>query len=70
MQVWLTNVAHVPDLRYHLFSLPTVVKNGHTFEGRPTGVVVRLKSEEKIVFPLSGALYSLNPFTTAKNIPH
>ena len=70
VQVLLTNVAHVPDLRYHLFSLPTVVKNGHTFEGRPTGVVVRLKSEEKIVFPLSGALYSLNPFTTAKNIPH
>ena len=42
MQVLLTNVAHVPDLRYHLFSLPTLVKNGHTFEGRPTRVVVKL----------------------------
>jgi len=59
VQVLLTNVAHVPDLRYHLFSLPTLVKNGHTFEGRPSGIVVRLKSERSIVFPLSGNLYSL-----------
>ena len=59
VQVLLTNVAHVPDLRYHLFSLPTLVKNGHTFEGRPSGIVVRLKSEKSIVFPLSGNLYSL-----------
>ena len=62
VQVLLTNVAHVPDLRYHLFSLPTLVKNGHTFEGRPTGVVVRLKSERSIVFPLSGTLYSLHGY--------
>ena len=34
----LANVAHVPDLRYHLVSLPTLVKNGHTFEGHPTGL--------------------------------
>ena len=59
MQVLLTNVAHVPDLRYHLFSLPTLVKNGHTFEGSPSVIVVRLKSEKSIVFPLSGNLYSL-----------
>ena len=51
VQVLMTNVAHVPDLRYHLFSLPTLVKNGHTFEGRPSGIVVRLKSERSIVFP-------------------
>ena len=44
VQVLLTNVAYVPDLRYHLFSLPTLDKNGHTFEGRPLGIVVRLKS--------------------------
>ena len=59
VQVTLTNVAHVPDLRHHLFSLPTLVKNGHTFEGRPTEVVEKLKSERSIVFPLTGNLYSL-----------
>ena len=59
VRVTLTNVAHVPDLRYHLFSLPTLVKHGHTFEGRPAGVVVKLKSERSIVFPLTGNLYSL-----------
>ena len=58
-QMLLTNVAHVPHLRYHIFSLSTLVKNGHTFEGRPTGVVVKLKSERSIVFPLGGTLYSL-----------
>ena len=35
------------------------VKNGHTFEGRPTGVVVKLEPERSIVFLLSGTLYSL-----------
>ena len=59
VQLLLTNVAHVPDLRYHLFSLPTLVKNGHTLEGRPTGIVVKLKSERSIVFPFTGTLYSL-----------
>ena len=59
VQALLTNVAHVPDIRYHLFSLPTLVKNGHTFEGRRTGIVVKLKSERLIVLPLSGTLYSL-----------
>ena len=59
VRVTLTNVAQVPDLRYHLCSLPTLVKNGHTFEGRPAGIVVKLKSERSIVFPLTGNLYSL-----------
>ena len=59
MQVWLTNVAHVPDLRYYPFSLPTLVKNGHAFEEHPTGVVVKLKSERSIVFPLTRTLYNL-----------
>ena len=35
VQVLLTNVAHMPHLRYYPFSLLTLVKNGHTFEGRP-----------------------------------
>ena len=59
VQVTLTTIAHVPDLRYHLFSLPTLVKHGHAFEGRPAGIVVKLKSERSIVFPLTGNLYSL-----------
>ena len=35
------------------------MKHGHNFEGRPTGIVVKLKSERSIVFPLTGKLYSL-----------
>ena len=54
VQVTLTNVGHVPDLRHHLFSLPTLVKHGHTFEGRSAGTVVKLNSERSIVFPLTG----------------
>ena len=34
------------------------MKDGHTFEGRPAGIV-KLKSERSIVFPLTGNLYSL-----------
>ena len=60
VRVTLFNVAHVPDLRYHPFSLHTlVVEHGHTFEGRPAGMVVKLKFERLIVFPLTGNLYSL-----------
>ena len=49
VDVLLTNVAHVPDLRYNLFSLPTLIKNGHAFEGRPTGVIVGFKSKSLIM---------------------
>ena len=59
VRVTLTNVVRVPDLRHHIFSLPSLVKNGHTDEGRPAGIVVKLKSERSIVFPLNGNLYSL-----------
>ena len=59
VQVLLTNVEHVPDLRYHIFSLPTLVKNGQRHEGHPTGVVVNLKSARSIVHLLSRILYSL-----------
>ena len=59
-RVMLTNVAHVPDFLYLILSLPTLVKNGHTFEGRPAEIVVKLnKSERSIVFPLTGKLCSL-----------
>lgn len=59
VQVLLTNVANMLDLLYHLFSLLTLIKNGQTFEGRPTGVVTRLRSKCSIVFLLSGTLFSL-----------
>ena len=62
VRVTLTNVAHAPGLRYHLFSLPPLVKNGHTFEGRSAGIVVKLKSERSIVFPLTGNLYNLHGY--------
>ena len=55
----LTNVAHVPDLRYHIFSLPALVNNSHTSEGPLAGNVVKLKFTRSIVFPLTGNLYSL-----------
>ena len=35
------------------------MKNGHTFEGRPAGIVVKLKSERSVVFTLTGKMYSL-----------
>ena len=59
VQVLITNVAHVPNLRYHLLFLPTFVKNGHTSERLPTRVVIRLSPERSILFPSSGTLYSL-----------
>ena len=49
-------VSCMPDLRYHLYSPLTLVKNGHTSEGRPTGVVVRRKSEHSIILPLIGTV--------------
>ena len=55
----LTNVAHVPDFRCHIFSLPALVNNSHTFEGPLAGIVVKLKFARSIVFPLTGNLYSL-----------
>ena len=35
------------------------MKHGHNFEGRSAGIVVKLKSERSIVFPLTGNLYSI-----------
>lgn len=59
MNVLLTNAEHMLNLRYNLFSLPNLVKNGHVCDGYPTGVVVRPKSERSILFMLSGTLFSL-----------
>ena len=59
MQVLIANATRAPDFRYHFFSLPTLVKNGHMFEGRPTGLIVKFKSERSIAFPLIETLYSL-----------
>ena len=55
----LTNVAYVSDLRYRLSSLPTLIENGHAFEEGPIEIIVRLKSEGTIVFPLSMTSFSL-----------
>ena len=41
------------------FLLPTLVKNGPTFEGRPAGIVVKLKSERLVLFPLTRNLCRL-----------
>ena len=38
------------------------MKHVHTFEGRPAGIVVKLKSERSIVFPLNGNLNSLHGY--------
>ena len=38
VQVLLTNVAHVPDLRYHLFSLPTLVETATLSRGALRGL--------------------------------
>ena len=51
----LTNIAHVPDLRHHLFSRTTLVKNRHAFERRPPVIVLKLESER----PLTWNLYRL-----------
>ena len=61
MRVILTNASHVPDLRYHIFPLLTLVKNGNgnTIEGRFARIVVKLMSERSVVFSLTGNLYSL-----------
>ena len=53
VQVLKTNVVHLPDLCHHLFSLPTLVTNGHTSEGRPTGVVIRALPWFQVVHSLS-----------------
>ena len=65
VQELISNVTHVPDLRYRLFPQPTIVKSGHTFEGRPTGVVIRLKLERSNLFPLSATLYRLYGYRVA-----
>ena len=59
VDVLLTGVAHVPNLRYHLFSLPNPMKNGHAFDGLSTEITVGLKPESSISFPLSGTMFSL-----------
>ena len=41
------------------------MKNGHTFERPPTGIIVKLKSERSIVFPLTVNLYSRHGYWVA-----
>ena len=46
----LTNVAYVPDLRYHLFSLPAPIKNGNVFEESPTGLLLGSRQSARSCF--------------------
>lgn len=62
MNVLLADGAHMPDTFYHLVFLPTFIKNGHIFDGRPTGVIVRPKPERSIVFSVEWEI-SVQPFT-------
>ena len=47
----LCNVAHVPNLSYHLLSLRVVADNGHTYTGNKNGVIVKFKICEILFSP-------------------
>ncbi|CAN0562204.1 unnamed protein product [Laminaria digitata] len=53
----LYNVAYVPSLSYHLFSLPACVGQGHTYVGDSTGITVNFKSGDSLLVPLVGDMY-------------
>ena len=56
LSVLLQNVAHVPSLSYHLFSLRAAADNGHTYTGTRKGVTLHLSSGETLFFPSVGRL--------------
>ena len=51
VDVMMTNVTHVPDFRYHLFSLLVLIKNVQAF--------ATMLLERSVVFALSGTLFRL-----------
>ena len=74
----LCNVAHVPSLSYHLFSLRVAIDNGHTYTGNKNSVTIKFKPGETLFFPSVGrlnVLYAYRPgalndeITNAVNIP-
>ena len=57
MTVELIDVAYVPLLSYHLFSLCSAVKRGHTYLGDSRGIPLKLKSGKTFLVPEIGNLY-------------
>ena len=51
LPVLLRNVAHVPSLSYHLFSLRAAADNGHTYTGTRKGVTLNISFGETLFFP-------------------
>ena len=56
MRVVLRNVSYVPLLRYHLLSLPSLAKEGHTYLGNRKGIRLNLKSGTKVLAHFVGKL--------------
>ena len=52
----LCDVAHVPCLSYHIFSLRVAANKGHKYTGTSDGVVVDFLTGEKLFFPSVGRL--------------
>ena len=55
----LENVAHVPGLSHHLFSLRRVADAGNTYTGSAEGIQINMKSGKKMFAPSRGQLNSL-----------
>ena len=52
----LLDVAHVPCLSYHLFSLRVAAVKGHKYTGTSDGVIVDFITGEMLFFPSAGRL--------------
>lgn len=57
--VRLMSATYVPKLRYHLFSLTALKKNGHFLYGSPEGITAKLISKRSIFVPLLGHLSTM-----------
>ena len=55
----LENVAHVPGLSHHLFSLTRVADAGNTYTGSAEGIQINMKSGKKMFAPSRGQLNGL-----------
>lgn len=53
----LVRVAHIPQLDYHLVSLPTMGAEGQTYVGDGKGIKLNLNCGKSIWFPLCGKLH-------------
>ena len=55
----LLDVAHVPCLRYHFFSLRVAADEGHRYAGTSDSVMMDFITGEKLFFPSVGRLHFL-----------